>query len=84
MAAKAEAIAPFNAAMLPPPGTGSLPATLFKNSFTANSTNIVIKFKVISYWNANYANSLKRFLICVIYVICVPFSLTVQDTIPLP
>ena len=43
-AAKAEATAPFNAAMLPPPGTGSLPATLFKNSLTVKSTNMGFKY----------------------------------------
>ena len=45
IAASAEATAPFKAAMLPPPGTGSLPATLFKNSFTVKSTNMVFFFK---------------------------------------
>ena len=41
----AEAIAPFKAAILPPPGTGSLPATLFKNSFTVKSTNMILNIK---------------------------------------
>ncbi|EJX05057.1 hypothetical protein EVA_06837 [gut metagenome] len=41
IAANEEAIPPFRAAILPPPGTGSLPATLFKNSFTVNSANMV-------------------------------------------
>ena len=41
----AEASAPFKAAILPPPGTGSLQATLSKKSFTVKSANMVFSFK---------------------------------------
>ena len=44
IAANAAAIAPLRAAILPPPGTGSLPATLARKSLTVESTNIVIFF----------------------------------------
>ena len=39
-----EASAPFKAAILPPPGTGSLQATLSKKSFTVKSANMVFCF----------------------------------------
>jgi hypothetical protein len=51
--AKAEASAPPKAAILPPPGTGSLPATLSKKSFTVKSANMV--FYAFSYQLTGYS-----------------------------